>query len=57
MGDMHYDMCVIIISGQASCNARDRAMEYGAIGYLQKPFSAESLLELVRKQEPLENGS
>jgi FixJ family two-component response regulator len=50
MLDLHYVMPVIIITGQASSEARDRAMQNGAIGYLQKPFSAESLLELVQKQ-------
>jgi two-component system response regulator FixJ len=51
MCDLHYVMPVIIITGQASSDARDRAMQNGAVGYLQKPFSAESLLELVHKQD------
>ena len=51
MRELNYDMPVIIITGQASGEARDRAMQNGAVGYLQKPFSEESLMELVHKQE------
>jgi two-component system, LuxR family, response regulator FixJ len=51
MRDLHYGMPVIIITGNVNNHARDRAMQDGAIGYLQKPFSEESLLELVHKQE------
>jgi two-component system, LuxR family, response regulator FixJ len=51
MRDLHYIMPVIIITGEARSDARDRAVHGGAIGYLQKPFSDESLLELVHKQE------
>ena len=57
MQDLHYSMSVIIITGQATCDARDRAMRDGAVGYLQKPFSAESLLELVDKQEGEQSAS
>ena len=56
MQDLGYRMPVIIITGQASCDARDRAMQNGAIGYLQKPFSGESLLELIHKQEGESSG-
>jgi FixJ family two-component response regulator len=49
MRDLHYGMPVIIITGNVNSHARDRAMQHGAIGYLQKPFSEESLLELVHK--------
>ena len=51
MHDMHYGMPVIIMTGHAISHARDRAMQNGAIGFLQKPFSEESLLELVHKHE------
>jgi two-component system response regulator FixJ len=51
MQDLGYGMPVIIITGQASGDARDRAMQNGAIGYLLKPFSKESLLELVDKHD------
>jgi FixJ family two-component response regulator len=49
MHELHYDMPVIVITGQAQADARDLAMEKGAIGFLQKPFSEESLLELIQK--------
>jgi two-component system, LuxR family, response regulator FixJ len=51
MHDLCYEMPVIVITGHADSNARDLAMQNGAAGYLQKPFSGESLLELVHKLE------
>jgi FixJ family two-component response regulator len=42
-------MRVIIITGQAQADNRNSAIEGGALGFLQKPFSEESLLELVRQ--------
>jgi FixJ family two-component response regulator len=51
MRDLHYDMPVIIITGQACSDDRERAIGYGAVGYLQKPFSEESLMEVLHKQE------
>ncbi len=47
MKELHYGMPFIVITGQAQADARDMAMEKGAIGFLQKPFSEESLLELL----------
>jgi FixJ family two-component response regulator len=55
MRDLHHGMPVIIVTGHADTQARELALQNGAIGYLQKPFSGESLLELVHKQEM--NGS
>ena len=49
MHELHYDMPVIVITGQAQADARDLAMQKGAVGFLQKPFSEESLLELIQK--------
>jgi FixJ family two-component response regulator len=49
MRNLHYDMPAIVITGYAQADARDIAMQKGAIGFLQKPFSAESLLELLEK--------
>jgi two-component system response regulator FixJ len=49
MREMHYGMPVIMITGHADCGARDLAMLNGAVGFLQKPFSGESLLEIVHK--------
>jgi two-component system response regulator FixJ len=51
MRDLHYAMPVIIVTGHVDSHARDRAVKAGAVGYLQKPFSEESLLELVQKHE------
>jgi FixJ family two-component response regulator len=47
MHEMHYRMPVIIITGQTQADTRDLALQRGALGFLQKPFSDESLLELV----------
>jgi two-component system, LuxR family, response regulator FixJ len=49
MHDLHYDMPVIVVTGQAQADDRDEAMQKGAVGFLQKPFSEESLLELLNK--------
>jgi FixJ family two-component response regulator len=44
---LHYVMPVIMVTGQTQADTRDLAMARGAAGFLQKPFSAESLLELI----------
>jgi FixJ family two-component response regulator len=49
MHEMNYHMPVIIITGQPLADNRDTALEKGALGFLQKPFSEDSLLELVRQ--------
>jgi len=51
MRELHYNMPVIVVTGQAQADARDLAMEKGAAGFLQKPFSEESMLELINKPE------
>jgi len=51
MRALHYSMPVVIITGQPYPKTRELAVENGAAGYLQKPFSGESLLELLRKRE------
>jgi two-component system, LuxR family, response regulator FixJ len=51
MHEMHYEMPVIMITGQTQADTRDVAMQKGALGFLQKPFSEESLLELLGKAE------
>ncbi|MBP1768941.1 MAG: tmoT [Candidatus Aminicenantes bacterium] len=43
----HYEIPVIIITGQADVKAQDRAIQAGAAGFLQKPFSEELLMELI----------
>lgn len=47
MHDMHFSMRVIVITGQTQTDTRELALQKGAVGFLQKPFSAESLLELI----------
>lgn len=49
MNDLRYVMSVIMITGQAQSDDRDLAMKKGAKGFLQKPFSEESLLEIFSK--------
>jgi FixJ family two-component response regulator len=51
MHELRYDMPVIVVTGQAKADARDLAMQKGAVGFLQKPFSEESILELINKAE------
>ncbi len=48
MRDLCYVMPVIIMTGQTRADTRDLALEQGAVGFLRKPFDAESLLELMR---------
>jgi len=36
-----------VITGQTQTDTRELALQKGAVGFLQKPFSAESLLELI----------
>jgi two-component system response regulator FixJ len=54
MREMNYRMPVIIITGQTQADTRDLALKKGALGFLQKPFSDESLMELVTQDT---NGS
>jgi two-component system response regulator FixJ len=56
MQNLHYDMPVIMITGQPRAESRDRAMENGALGFLQKPFSEESLMDLIAKYEKSNGG-
>jgi FixJ family two-component response regulator len=49
MREMHYAMRVIIVTGRPQADNRDMALQGGALGFLQKPFSEESLLELIGK--------
>ena len=46
---LRYRLGIIFISGFASAEDREQAMALGAKGFLQKPFSDESLLELLDK--------
>ncbi len=51
MQEMRYRMPVIIITGQPQAESRDTAMQRGALGFLQKPFGEESLLDLIDRHE------
>jgi FixJ family two-component response regulator len=44
-------MHIIVITGRPLNDARDLALQKGALELLQKPFSKESLMELVNKVE------
>jgi len=47
MNELHYELPVIFVTGQAQTDDRNLALEKGAKGFLLKPFSEESLLELL----------
>ena len=51
MRELHYSMPVIMITGQPQADSRDVALQMGALGFLQKPFNQESLLELITKYD------
>jgi FixJ family two-component response regulator len=44
---------VIFISAEKEDNAADRALKAGALGFLQKPFDGQTLVDLING--PLEN--
>jgi len=48
---------IIFISGQSKLSDRDYAMEAGALGFLQKPFDDESLLQLIVKAIKKDQGN
>jgi two-component system, LuxR family, response regulator FixJ len=47
MRDLHYNVPVIVITGYMDNRTKDQAIQIGAIGYLQKPFAEDSLMELI----------
>ncbi len=49
MNNLHYGLHVIVMTGRAQNDTADKALRKGAIGFLEKPFSEESLLELLNK--------
>ncbi len=51
MHDLGFRIPVIVITGKPQKDSHSRAMERGAMGYLKKPFSEVSLLELIEMQE------
>ncbi len=51
MHELHYRMRFIVVTGQAQSDIEETALQKGALGLLQKPFSEESFLELLGKAE------
>jgi two-component system response regulator FixJ len=47
MHDAGYHLPVIVITGQAQPDSRNKARQHGAVGFLEKPFSEQSLLDLI----------
>ena len=47
MNELASGLQVIIITGDAHPGDRDHSINAGAIGFLQKPFEEEALLELI----------
>ena len=47
--DAHRDTPLLIISSESSERDRERGLSLGANGYLAKPFTAEELVEQVRR--------
>ncbi len=42
-----YQLPLIIISADKNGNPKDRALKQGALGFLQKPFNDQELIELI----------
>ncbi|MCW8800957.1 MAG: response regulator [Desulfobacter sp.] len=51
MRGMGYEMPVILITGHTGPDTRTRAMDQGAVGFLQKPFQERSLMALIEELE------
>jgi two-component system response regulator FixJ len=50
MRDAGYQMPVVVITGQAGTDSRSKALQHGAVGFLEKPFSEQSLLDLIQSE-------
>jgi two-component system, LuxR family, response regulator FixJ len=50
MHELRYVMSVIVVTGQTQADTRDIALRNDAVGFLQKPFNVESLLELMKQK-------
>ncbi len=51
MQEMRYRMPVIAITGRTEPGSRDWALQHGAVGFLQKPFGQQSLMDLIEALE------
>ena len=49
LNELRSSLQIIIITADAQSGDREHALREGAIGFLQKPFQEESLLELIKK--------
>jgi len=47
LNELRSELEIIFITADAQPGDRDHAIESGAVGFLQKPFQEESLLELI----------
>jgi len=50
LNELRCALKIIIITADAKVGDRERALQNGAVGFLQKPFQDESLLELIRAE-------
>ena len=55
MQEMRYSIPVIAVTGRTESGLRDRALQQGVIGFLQKPFDHQSLMYLIEAQEVVED--
>jgi CheY-like chemotaxis protein len=46
---------IIVITASTSSQSRERALAAGALGFIRKPFDAESLLATIKKAVPKSN--
>jgi two-component system response regulator FixJ len=51
MRELRYEMPVIVVTGQSYAYSRTAALKRGAVGFLQKPFNEQSLLEMIEEHE------
>lgn len=51
MKQLNYGMTIIMTSGHPHDDTKDKAIEKGAIGFLEKPFSVESLIALCKTKK------
>lgn len=54
MREIHYIMPVIMVTGQTQADTRDISLQQGAIGFLQKPFNEQSILDLIESAGKME---